>query len=103
REAADDRAIDGSGHTEPAEQEAELELLGVTKAFHSRSGSVVALKDVSLTIRRREFVALVGRSGCGKTTLLRILAGLTQPTCGDVLAGGRPLWREGGRDPEATA
>ncbi|HEX6992769.1 MAG TPA: ABC transporter ATP-binding protein [Gammaproteobacteria bacterium] len=81
---------------------AELELVDVSKEFHSRSGSVVALKDITLTIRRREFVALVGRSGCGKTTMLRILAGLTHPTRGHVLAGGRPLWRDGGRDPETV-
>ena len=81
---------------------AELELLGVTKEFQSRSGTVVALDNVSLSIERREFVALVGRSGCGKTTLLRILAGLTQVTDGRVLAGGRPLWRDGGRDPETV-
>ena len=68
--------------------EAELELRNVRKEFHSRSGSVVALEDVSLTIGRREFVALVGRSGFGKTTLLRILAGLAQPSSGDVRAGG---------------
>jgi NitT/TauT family transport system ATP-binding protein len=79
---------------------AELELIDVTKEFFARSGSVVALKDVSLTIRREEFVALVGRSGCGKTTALRILAGLSLPTSGQVFAGGRPLWREGSRDPE---
>jgi len=88
------RQPDGSG--------SELELLDVTKEFHARSGTVVALKNVSLSIRRREFVALVGRSGCGKTTMLRILAGLTHPSRGRVLAGGRPLWRDGGRDPETV-
>ena len=84
------------------EAEIALELVGVSKEFHSRAGSVVALKDINLAIRRREFVALVGRSGCGKTTMLRILAGLTHPTRGHVLAGGRPLWRDGMRDPETV-
>src|SRR5690606_23664263 len=59
-----------------ADRELALELRGITKQFESRSGTVVALKDVSLTVRRREFVALVGRSGCGKTTMLRIFARL---------------------------
>ncbi len=85
-----------------SEAETALELVGVSKEFHSRSGSVVALKDIDLAIRRREFVALVGRSGCGKTTMLRILAGLTHPSRGHVLAGGRPLWRDGARDPETV-
>src|SRR5690606_19857485 len=80
-----------------------LELRGITHEYQSRSGTVVALEDVSLTVRRREFIALVGRSGCGKTTMLRIFAGLVQPSSGDVLAFGRPLWREGSRDPESTA
>ena len=85
-----------------SEAETALELVGVSKEFHSRSGSVVALKDIDLAIRRREFVALVGRSGCGKTTMLRILAGLTHPSRGHVLAGGQPLWRDVARDPETV-
>jgi NitT/TauT family transport system ATP-binding protein len=59
----------------------------------------MALNDISLSVARREFIALVGRSGCGKTTLLRILAGLVTPTRGQVLAAGRPLWNDGQRDP----
>ena len=93
------QARDGSS----AGPEAALELRGITQRFESRHGTVVALEDVSLTVRRREFVALVGRSGCGKTTMLRIFAGLTQPSAGDVRAGGRPLWLDGSRDPETAA
>src|SRR5690606_7480463 len=85
-----------------SEAETALELVGVSKEFHSRSGSVVALKDIDLAIRRREFVALVGRSGCGKTTMLRILAGLTHPSRGHLRAGGRRLWRDGARAPETV-
>ena len=94
RAALDARAIHG------ARREFELELSGVTKEFQARHGSVVALQDVSLSVRPQEFVSLLGRSGCGKTTLLRILAGLVHPTEGQVLAGGRPLWNEGTRDSE---
>ena len=90
-------------HDETGAGETELELIGVGKEFQSRQGRVEALRDVSLQVGRREFVVLVGRSGCGKTTLLRILAGLVQPSRGRVMAGGRPLWREGGRrEPEAA-
>lgn len=81
-----------------ADDASELELVAVSKAFQSRQGTVAALEDVSLSVARREFVALVGRSGCGKTTLLRILAGLVTPTRGRVFAAGRPLWNDGERD-----
>jgi NitT/TauT family transport system ATP-binding protein len=86
--------------TSQAAPELELELVGVSKLFQSRQGTIAALQDVSLSVGRQEFIALVGRSGCGKTTLLRILAGLEQPTEGRVLAGGRPLWDAGQRDSE---
>lgn len=81
----------------------ELELKGVEKAFHTRHGTTLALTDINLRIRRREFVAVVGQSGCGKTTLLRILAGLEYPTAGEVTTGGRSLWSGGARDHETMA
>jgi len=43
-------------------------------------GSLEVVKDVSLTVREGEFVSLVGKSGCGKTTLLSLLSGLEKPT-----------------------
>jgi ABC-type lipoprotein export system ATPase subunit len=66
---------------------------GVSRDF--KSGSVVAhaLRDVSLTIRSGELVALRGRSGSGKTTLLNILTGLDNPTAGSVTILGRRLER----------
>jgi NitT/TauT family transport system ATP-binding protein len=81
---------------------AELELRDVDKIYKRRRGAdTEALRGISLSVRAGEFVSLVGRSGCGKTTLLRILAGLITPTSGDVLIGGSDLWQNGGRDPEA--
>jgi NitT/TauT family transport system ATP-binding protein len=62
---------------------------------------VHALSDINLTIGRGEFISLVGRSGCGKTTLLRILSGLLPPSAGTVEADGAPIWRGGKRNDEA--
>ncbi|HEU4619595.1 MAG TPA: ABC transporter ATP-binding protein [Gammaproteobacteria bacterium] len=81
----------------------ELELVRVGKTFESRQGPIRALTGIDLSVRRSEFVAIVGRSGCGKTTLLRILAGLVPPSDGDVRAGGRPLWVGSTRDREAVS
>jgi NitT/TauT family transport system ATP-binding protein len=81
----------------------ELELIGVEKIFESRRGTTHALTDINFQIEREEFIALVGQSGCGKTTLLRILAGLIKPTQGEVRAAGRSLWDGNARDAEAVS
>ncbi|WP_315831751.1 ABC transporter ATP-binding protein [Bradyrhizobium prioriisuperbiae] len=52
------------------------------------SGELLILKNVSLAVRKREFVSIVGASGCGKTTLLRLMAGLLRPTEGQVTFNG---------------
>jgi ATP-binding cassette subfamily B protein RaxB len=53
------------------------------------------LRDLNIVIRPGESVAIVGRSGCGKTTLLKLLIGILQPTEGEILVGGIPLVRFG--------
>ncbi|ARK21918.1 ABC transporter ATP-binding protein [Sporosarcina sp. P26b] len=55
---------------------------GLMKSFYKKQDSVVALENISMTVKDGEFVCIVGPSGCGKTTLLRILAGLEQPSVG---------------------
>ncbi len=57
---------------------------GLTKHFDVKGRTVVAVKDVDLTINEGEFVCIVGPSGCGKTTLLRVLAGLEAQTAGEI-------------------
>jgi NitT/TauT family transport system ATP-binding protein len=70
-----------------------LEVRQLSKVFFeqndSRKPGLVALYNISLAIRKNEFVSLLGPSGCGKTTLIRIIAGLLPADCGEVLVNGR--------------
>src|SRR6187551_3901356 len=68
-----------------------LAIENVSKNFKGASGSVLALDNVSLNVAEGEFVCLVGASGCGKTTLLNIIAGLEKPDSGTVQADGKPI------------
>ncbi len=72
-----------------------LAIDNVSKSFQSASGTVLALDHVSLQVDEGEFVCLVGASGCGKTTLLNIIAGLEKPDSGNVLADGKPITSPG--------
>lgn len=76
-----------------------LEVQHVNKAYGRGEKNLIAVQDVSLTIRSGEFVCLLGPSGCGKSTLLRIIAGLNTATSGSVLYRGAPL---AGVNPYAT-
>ena len=66
---------------------AEIALQGVTKRF----GDTLALSDVSLTVPDGAFVVLLGPTGAGKTTILRLVAGLEQPDAGEILIGGESV------------
>src|SRR5437773_10354793 len=72
-----------------------LAIKEVSKSFQSASGTVLALDRVSLNVAEGEFVCLVGASGCGKTTMLNIIAGLEKPDSGRVLADGKPVTATG--------
>jgi ABC-type lipoprotein export system ATPase subunit len=70
-----------------------VELRQVTKIYPAKgTGSVAAVREVSLSVKRGEFVVITGRSGSGKTTLLNLRAGLTRPTGGTVQWDGTDLW-----------
>lgn len=68
-----------------------LELTGLTKVFDTTSGPFVAVKDVNAEVCAGEFVAVLGHSGCGKSTVLSMIAGLERPTYGGVVIDGRQV------------
>jgi nitrate/nitrite transport system ATP-binding protein len=70
---------------------APLELTGLTKMFVTPSGPLVAVKDVNAEVREREFVCILGHSGCGKSTVLSIIAGLDYATLGGVVINGKEI------------
>ncbi|GIV69053.1 ABC transporter ATP-binding protein [Caldilinea sp.] len=70
-----------------------LEAINVTKVYGAGATAVTAVNDVSLSVRRGEFVALVGPSGSGKTTMLAMLAGLLRPSAGQIFIAGQDIGR----------
>src|SRR5215216_4162956 len=65
-----------------------LEIRGLRKVYDGHGRSVEALADLTFSVEASELVCVVGPSGCGKTTLLRCVAGLLEPTAGEVLLQG---------------
>lgn len=65
-----------------------VQIKGVEKVYEGRNGKTVALNGVNMDIYDNEFICVVGPSGCGKSTLLNIIAGLHEPTSGEVLVDG---------------
>ncbi len=75
-----------------------LEIKNIVKDYVTSSETVHALRDVSISFRESELVAILGHSGCGKTTLLNIIGGLDQYTSGDLVIGGRSTKQFKSRD-----
>jgi NitT/TauT family transport system ATP-binding protein len=83
----------GGGHTPVEAARAEkIELTGVTKRFVSPTGSLLtAIRDVDLLIEPGQFCAIVGPTGCGKSTTLSLVSGLARPSAGSVRVGGQEV------------
>ena len=78
-----------------------LQVKDIVKVYQTGGEDVTALRGVSLSFRESEFVAVLGHSGCGKTTLLNIIGGLDQYTSGDLIINGRSTKEYTDRDWDA--
>jgi NitT/TauT family transport system ATP-binding protein len=87
------------------EAPAAVTLAGVSKVFGRGRAAVHALDEISLTTAPGEFTCIIGASGCGKSTLLALVAGLDEPTAGQISVGGRValMFQEPGLFPWLTA
>lgn len=81
----------GSENCARQEKRLVIEVKNLKKVYHSRGSSVHAVEDVSFDVYDGEFVTIVGHSGCGKTTILKILSGLLPKTSGTASINGKPV------------
>jgi NitT/TauT family transport system ATP-binding protein len=97
--------IPTTGSGADAQPRPAIEVSGVHKVYGPAGNHVLALADISLAVQPGEFVCLVGASGCGKTTLLNLVAGLDRPAAGTVDVDGRRalLFQEAALFPWLTA
>ncbi len=72
-----------------------IELRNITFEYETAEGALTALQDVSFSVESSEFLCVVGQSGCGKTTLLNIVAGFLKPTKGEIRIGGKAVTGKG--------
>lgn len=70
-----------------------LKVLNLTKIYGKGESKVVALDDVSFTVEKGEFVAIIGASGSGKSTLLHLIGGVDKPTKGQVFINGKDIYQ----------
>uniref|UniRef100_UPI00046FFFCA ATP-binding cassette domain-containing protein n=1 Tax=Paenibacillus durus TaxID=44251 RepID=UPI00046FFFCA len=80
--------VSGAPSPGPVRDAPALEVSGITKSFARLGRSIPVLEQVSLTVKRQEFVSIVGPSGCGKSTLFHIIGGLVKPDAGAVRMNG---------------
>ncbi len=85
-----------SAEKEPTAAPIVLDVERVSKRFAVNGAVEIAvLEEIGFTVRRGEFICILGRSGCGKSTLLKILAGFTPPSAGVIRLNGKPAGRPG--------
>ena len=69
----------------------EQALIWIAKRFNTKQGEFIAIRDINLRVQRGEFTALIGHSGCGKSPLLNLIAGLDVATSGVLVCAGREI------------
>jgi len=65
-----------------------LKVMNIEQKYQAENGEITAIKDISFTAKKGEFISIVGPSGCGKSTLLSIISGILKPTKGEVYVSG---------------
>lgn len=66
-----------------------LELKNVSKTYYSKDTSLDVIKDISITLKKEEIIAIVGPSGTGKSTILNMISGITDNTFGEIIVNGK--------------
>jgi nitrate/nitrite transport system ATP-binding protein len=82
-------------HIPDRQHEKYVELVNLEKAYPTPNGPAVIVESFNLTIAEGEFVSVIGHSGCGKSTVLSIVAGLNKATSGDVVLAGKEVIEAG--------
>ena len=70
-------------------------LEDINMSFVTKKGTFEALRNINLTIKEGEFISIIGHSGCGKSTVLNLIAGLLQPSSGHLFCAGREIAKPG--------
>jgi nitrate/nitrite transport system ATP-binding protein len=78
-------------NSEKASADRYVQLENVDMTFSTKKGDFNALKNINLSIKEGEFISIIGHSGCGKSTVLNLIAGLTHPTEGFLFCAGREI------------
>ena len=68
-----------------------LEINSLRKAFHMNGSSLTVLDGIDFSVKKGEMICILGRSGCGKSTILKMLAGFLSPSSGEILLNGKPV------------
>jgi len=84
-----------TGSAAPEDDTTILEFSDVGQVFQTRRGPLEVLRAIDLSVRKGEFLCVIGHSGCGKSTLLNMVSGFLRPSSGSVTLHGRPIERPG--------